>query len=369
MERRGVGDLAGPLILIAIGVLLLLNTTGILRWDVWGSLWRYWPVLLIIWGVSIFFGRGSRVVGFLFVVFLVILGLFVASNVVPGAFDGMRWGEAPGAERTKQLAVSYDQYRPSEVDLEISIGAGQVFASTGATQNILDATATYVRDRDEPELDVSASGRRLSVKYGTDTRWTSFFPVPFRYRNEHRVTLGRPEIPTSLKFRVGAGNLDAAFDGLTATRLELAVGAGEAKVGFPTPGDIRAAGNPAVQFEAGAGTVHISQLGNVGARRIKGSVGSGTGYLDLTGAQTTGTVTADVEVGAGKMVILIPEGMGLRVDASIGAGSLWVDGTKYSTRDLGSSRRYLSPDYDRAASRLDLTVKIGAGRIEVEHTR
>src|SRR5688572_8704882 len=53
----------GALILIFIGILFLLQNFGILPWSVWGFLWRFWPLLLIIWGLQAIFGRtlASRV--------------------------------------------------------------------------------------------------------------------------------------------------------------------------------------------------------------------------------------------------------------------------------------------------------------------
>lgn len=41
-------SIAFPLILIAVGTLLLLKEFGYLH----GSLLRYWPVLLIVWGLG-----------------------------------------------------------------------------------------------------------------------------------------------------------------------------------------------------------------------------------------------------------------------------------------------------------------------------
>jgi DUF4097 and DUF4098 domain-containing protein YvlB len=43
----------GPLVLITLGVLFLLGTTGVIEWDkLHGGLARYWPLLLILWGVA-----------------------------------------------------------------------------------------------------------------------------------------------------------------------------------------------------------------------------------------------------------------------------------------------------------------------------
>lgn len=35
----------GPLLLLTIGFILLFNNIGLLPWEIWGSLWQYWPVI------------------------------------------------------------------------------------------------------------------------------------------------------------------------------------------------------------------------------------------------------------------------------------------------------------------------------------
>ncbi len=54
-RRHGVPLLA--LLLIAAGVVLLLQNLGVLGWELWLQIWRFWPVLLILIGVSLIFGR------------------------------------------------------------------------------------------------------------------------------------------------------------------------------------------------------------------------------------------------------------------------------------------------------------------------
>src|SRR5216684_180651 len=44
-------SMAAPVILIILGVVFLLRTMGILHWSTWHVFARFWPLLLIIWGV------------------------------------------------------------------------------------------------------------------------------------------------------------------------------------------------------------------------------------------------------------------------------------------------------------------------------
>lgn len=51
MERRP--GYVGPLLLITIGLIILFNELGFISWGSWGSLWRFWPVILILIGIEI----------------------------------------------------------------------------------------------------------------------------------------------------------------------------------------------------------------------------------------------------------------------------------------------------------------------------
>ena len=41
------------IILLFLGILFLLQTTGVLPWALWETLWRYWPIVLILIGLRI----------------------------------------------------------------------------------------------------------------------------------------------------------------------------------------------------------------------------------------------------------------------------------------------------------------------------
>jgi DUF4097 and DUF4098 domain-containing protein YvlB len=84
----------GPLVLITIGVLFLLRSTGLVSFQTFRSMARYWPVLLIIWGVAKLvehFAAVQRGVptprmgagGIVFLVFFIIFGM--------GAWETRDW--------------------------------------------------------------------------------------------------------------------------------------------------------------------------------------------------------------------------------------------------------------------------------------
>lgn len=94
MRRR---SLAGPLVLIIIGVIFLLGNLHLIAWPQLGHLFaRYWPLLLILWGLirlAEYYsdrsrGYATRTVGgagVLFLIFIVMLGLSASTA------DRMNW--------------------------------------------------------------------------------------------------------------------------------------------------------------------------------------------------------------------------------------------------------------------------------------
>jgi len=379
MGDRKQKDFVGPIILIVLGILLLLNTTGVVPWEAWESLWRFWPVLLILWGIGIIFGRGSPIGRIAVLVLLALFIVFVVSNVASESWWG--WGRrvpdsgvARGAlPYSKTLTVSSTQFSPSRVRLSADIGAGKVFIGTQSGGDILTAVASYSRVSRAPRLDTSMAGSVLNVDYSTG-RGVTFLPFIYDRPDEYTLTLGRREIPTEIDVEVGGGRLDAVLAGLSVTGVSIEVGGGTVKMGFPeAPTGKPAAssdwGARTLRFDIGAGTAEIVEIGNTDMQRVSGNIGSGTVYLDFSGTRLAGAVTGDIEVGAGKLQLHVPADMGISLDCDVGIGSLRVDGRQYGRRGLGAHETWESENYAGASRRLDLRVKAGTGSIEVTSGR
>jgi hypothetical protein len=81
----------GPLLLLAIGFILLFNNLGSLPWEIWGSLWRYWPVILILSGIQILARHSESGIIYVLAVILSILliigTIFLAWNGYPDTME------------------------------------------------------------------------------------------------------------------------------------------------------------------------------------------------------------------------------------------------------------------------------------------
>lgn len=51
MPNKQYKDLTSAVTLIAAGIVFLLNTTGIVSWEIWGYILRFWPFILILIGI------------------------------------------------------------------------------------------------------------------------------------------------------------------------------------------------------------------------------------------------------------------------------------------------------------------------------
>ena len=80
--------------LVFMGVVLLLQSLSVLSWSLWDALWKFWPVLLIIGGLSVLLKRVNEWLVSLVVVAVLLASLFLAlqlhdRNESPG--QGIRY--------------------------------------------------------------------------------------------------------------------------------------------------------------------------------------------------------------------------------------------------------------------------------------
>lgn len=79
-------DSTSGILLIFIGSILLLNSFNILPWTIWSEILHYWPLLLILFGLKILFGRNIVSRFLMLIINLVIfvsLFLFIISRHSP----------------------------------------------------------------------------------------------------------------------------------------------------------------------------------------------------------------------------------------------------------------------------------------------
>ena len=94
-------------------------------------------------------------------------------------------------------------------------------------------------------------------------------------------------------------------------------------------------------------------------RRLDVHTGAGRVELDLPAA--AGQTAVNIEGGAGEVIIRVPEGVAARVSGGAVLGRVDVDETRF----LRVSDGWQSDQFETAANRAEITVRFGAGRVQI----
>jgi len=289
--------LVGPVVLIGLGGVLLMNNLGLLGWGVWAALAQLWPLLLVALGLELMLRRRMPVAGLVIpLAFVALAGLALWWS---GAWRGGIGLEAvaiqqplAGAERADvTLAVGVGELRLAAMQEPEGLIAGTVRATPGmqpaASASVRDGVAVYRLEQRGGATAWSWSAR------GPDARWD--------------LRLSR-EVPLRLTLDTGAGTTVADLSGLQIAALE---------------------------------------------------VNSGVGTIDLTLPQA-GALNGTVNGGIGQTTVTIPRGVAARLTIHHGLGDVRAPGGYIHRGEV-----YESPDYARAAQRVDLVINGGLGEIAI----
>jgi hypothetical protein len=288
-KHQGV-PICGVVLLVG-GVLLLLQTTGVVSWGVWVNLWRYWPVILIAVGINMMLGRRLPLIAGLLIL-LLLGGAVVAASVQTTTRSG---GETSAfTEPLNGLASADVRVAFGGGDLRIhSLGAGADTFIQGQFEG-LPADVVFERAGDTGRLRIESSDSGFFSDF-SDTVWD--------------VALSR-ETLLDLDVDAGAANLDVDLRDLRVTRLDVSVGAANADIILPS-----GAGHADVVISGGAANISVVVPDGVAAR-ISSDSGlssvdvdrsrfprSGDDYVSPGYASATDRVYIRIRVGAASVEV------------------------------------------------------------------
>lgn len=301
---RPYGDrppVLGPVILITIGVLALMQNLGHLPASFWPTLWRLWPVLLVLIGVEILLGQARLpwAASFLLALLLITVtigGVVYLAMQAPGE-------AAPGTTEARHIETDLRGVRAANVRIEF--GAGELRLGATSGDRIMEGEFAEV------------AGQRLNVDYASSE---------------------------------GQGDLKLSTAG---------AGWPFSNGGNGNRWDVRLNDSIplALRIEAGlsTNTLDLSEL-SLSALRLE--AGLSTTHLVLP---ATGDYTAHISCGLSNTTITVPPGVAARITVSGGLSTLNVDEARF--RKSGDT--YTSPDYATASNRVELRLEGGMAAISV----
>lgn len=204
-----------PLILIAGGVLLLLDNLGIVGFDAWDTVLRLWPVLLIVVGLDLVFGRSSlgRAVSALVVVCVLLAVGFAAFHL----FAPDRWV-------AKEQAVAFPLAGANAARISLSCAGCAIRVDGFASSDALIDGHVSVRRDESLSQSSTLTGETTSYELTSHTAiWLPFATARGR-GTAWRLSLS-PTIPIELTvFTEGSADLD--LQELQITALDATCGEG-----------------------------------------------------------------------------------------------------------------------------------------------
>ena len=306
-EKRYRPSLVGPLILIAIGVLLLLNQMGRLPWSVWGSLWRFWPVILILIGLEILVGTSRSIA-------LYIAGLLVAIAVLGGiiGYAIYRGGQPAGPRPVTGTETVLEALRDADRGhVVIRFGVGNLaIGSLADPPNFVEGKIEYGRYSLQAEKSFDVSNGRASFSLQAHSQSIPFWMPGENIGDNWKIEF-TPRIPIELNIDAGVGKVEMDLSDLKVTTLNLKTGVGETVITFPA---------------------------------------------------AAGLTRASIQAGVGQVTVQIPDGVGTRIRVSKGLGSVHTESRRFTR----SGDEYVSTDYRTAEDKLELEIKGGIGNITIQ---
>ncbi len=265
-EKQAYSSLFWPVILIGVGVIWLLGNLGVIGQANIAVLFRLWPLLLILIGLDILFGRRSKAIGAL-------LGLGALALAIVLMLVGPGLGLVPDMEvKERTFTETLNGAESAEVILNLSVGTNRIET---ASDDLIRAELTYIG---EVTLTASGESRKRVVldQEGDIASGLTFNPFGwFGIANQGlrwEVWL-HDNTPMSLELNGGVGDTNANLERVRLENLTANTGVGEFDITLP-------GGTYDVKVNSGVGTVILDVPESSGVELI---IHGGIGGVNVPG--------------------------------------------------------------------------------------
>ena len=287
IRRRRAGFSLLGVLFVALGTLLLLNTTGLVGIGIWFDLVSYWPMLLVLIGVHVFLAPRAPLVN-VAVVTVILAGTVVAAALPLSTADGQR-------------ARDFTFHTPLRDTEFLTLGMGfaggsvdiRALSERSGAQSLLSAAFSdrgveVIEERTGRRSDIYLSTGDFRIRLGGNSRWTNGggyardAPLYDRGSDEGSDGIGlsgfvdweleiSPEVVLELDIGAGAADLDLDLRNLDVRRVEIGAGASDIRILLPNE-----AHDTQVWIAAGASDIDITVPRGVAAMIYTGSVMTST---------------------------------------------------------------------------------------------
>jgi len=277
----------------------LLNPQGILSWSVWWDILRLWPVFLIAAGLDLLIGRRSAW-GSVIVAVLVLV-------ILGGALWVATTASGDRGMDSQQIHYPLDDATEAQISIQPAIGSLTLDALPESA-NLVQGTVRLAKGE---EIDEQTSRQGAQLTYRLKSGGEAWIPMT-GWDPDRLWDLGlSPGAALEIDTVVAMGSQELDLTGLDLDALTASMGMGSTKIILPAEGRF----------------------------------------------------TADVDGAIGRIEIVLPRGMGLRLHAGTALVGRQLPGDFV---DMGDEV-YASPGYATAQHRIDLDASLAIGSLTVRY--
>jgi len=239
--QRVVGAPIWGIFLLFLGIVFLLQTLGVLPWGLWGTLWRFWPVLIIIIGVSFLLRRYN--------VWLVSLLILAMLGACLGIAAWQYESPPPSGAATQSYSEPLGDIERAQIEVDFTAGSISISSLPPASPNFVQVTAEGKSRDGSINVDFQrhdGEGRLYLKTEQGGARW------------EVRLTT---ITPLAMNIKSAASNIELDLSQLKVTELKLDIDAGNCKLTMPS-----SAGTTRVNIKADVANVEVTIPDGVAAK-------------------------------------------------------------------------------------------------------
>lgn len=208
--------------LLFLGIVFLLQTLNVLPWGLWGTLWRFWPVLIIVIGVGILLRQYNvwLVNALIMALLLACLGIAIWQYEPP----------APAGQTTKSYSEPLGSLERAQIEMDFTAGSVTMGSLPPSSLNFVEAGSEMRNGDGDMKVDFHQQGSEGRLHLSKEqANWQFWDEDGTRWQ----VRFNR-NIPLTLDVRSAASNVDLDLSQLHITELSLDVDVGNYVVKMPS---------------------------------------------------------------------------------------------------------------------------------------
>ena len=289
------------LLFIVFGLLVLINNFTNIFMD-WGTIWKLWPLVIVLLGLSIIVKHkyGKGIIAGLAAIILalaIFASIKTATHFMNDDFNFTFGDEADAEYTTTEFTEQYDSNLKFGT-LNFDAGAGS-FNISKTTDSLIYATATGLKNN----FKLTRFDTDSSTKIDLIMRHKSVFRFGKSYKNNIDVELN-PKLTWDLNFDVGAASMDFDLSEFKTNKVDVDMGAASLKIKLGSLSQ-----ETKLSIDAGASDINIYIPKESGCKITTDGALSSKHFADFNKIDSDHFETDNFNETANKIYIVIDSGV------------------------------------------------------------